>query len=749
LHVRRRSIPAPLRTLAATTLPAVAITASWLRLEEPRRSGEALAAVALALAPALPPRGWQRALAAVGAALGASWIALGAQPWELVPFRDERVLGPAATTARLGIEDFYGVVLPFVPARHPEMHGVVLLAVFGFVCMIGLLVAARQAVPAAAVTVVGAGWPATLVGGEGVAVGGLALAAALSIPLVLRTRSGPSLVTGAAATAVVVVVAVWASSASTFARSAVVDWQAWDFRGVPARALGVRFVWDGSYDGIRFPPTKTVVLEISGPTRPQYWRAAALDLFEGDRWVEDVSLVSLGSVSGRLPGDRLTPARAFDEDEWLEHRVRVEALVDARLVAAGTPVAVDAPSLGALYVHAGSVLRARQAIEDGSRYRTWSYVANPSPAALAQAGSRYPAATAAFLRVWGQALPAFGAPRRDAQVRALFAAASEHPRHFGLVPYRPLYEEARRVVGSVESQYEAVLALEAWFRRSGGFRYEEQPPRAIDSPPLVHFALESRAGYCQHFAGAMAVMLRLLGIPSRVAVGFTSGTYADGVWTVTDHNAHAWVEVWFPGEGWVTFDPTPGRGRFSGTYSYASESAAAVAALERGELRDASAPTRGRGGAGSDLLVPSGSDDRPSLVPVVILLAFAGAMLVGLAKLAWRRARYLTRDPRRLAAASRKELEEFLRDQGISVSRSATLDDLRRALADELGVDGSAFASAAGRGRFGPASGAPWSSRLARRELRAALARARSGLSVWSRVRGFVSLRSVRSGWQG
>ena len=78
-------------------------------------------------------------------------------------------------------------------------------------------------------------------------------------------------------------------------------------------------------------------------------------------------------------------------------------------------------------------------------------------------------------------------------------------------------------------------------------------------PPLVGFVVDTRTGYCQHFAGAMALMLRLLGIPARVAAGFVPGHYHDGTWTVTDHDAHTWVEVWFRGYGWLAFDPTGTR----------------------------------------------------------------------------------------------------------------------------------------------------------------------------------------------
>ena len=81
-------------------------------------------------------------------------------------------------------------------------------------------------------------------------------------------------------------------------------------------------------------------------------------------------------------------------------------------------------------------------------------------------------------------------------------------------------------------------------------------------------------------------MLRMIGIPSRVAVGFTAGTWKGGVWTVTDHQAHAWVEAWFAGHGWLAFDPTPGRGILSAVYTLASDSADAVAALGTGRFLD-------------------------------------------------------------------------------------------------------------------------------------------------------------------
>jgi len=736
------------RTLGAMALPTLALSISWLRLEDPRRLGEVLAVVGLALAPALLPRG-QRAIGTAAAAVAAAWIALGAQPWELLPFRDEKVLGPVADTIQLGIGDFYGVILPFDPARHLEMHALLLAAVFGFVCATALAVAARRAVAAAAITVAGTGWPATLVGAREVAIGALALAAALSIPLVLRSRSGPSLVAGAATAALVVSGAAWASSVTEVARDAALNWEAWDFRGVPARALGVKYVWDSNYDGIRFPPTETTVLTVEGPDRAQYWRASTLDLFVDDHWFEDLFwLAQVDANPDSLPLDRLTPAKARRRENWLEQRIEVKALVDDHLAAAGTPVAVDTRLLGTVFVLSGGVLRARDLLDEGRRYRVWSYAPSPTPAALAASNPRYPTLVHRYLEIGSRVFPAFGLPGRETVVRSML----RDPAYSNVAAYERLYDAARRVVGSTGSPYAAVLALESWYRQRGGFRYDERPPKVSVDPPLVEFVTRTRAGYCQHFAGAMALMLRFLGIPARVAVGFTSGEYEDGEWIVTDHDAHAWVEVWFAGQGWLPFDPTPGRGTFAGAYSFASNSEEAVAALGRGELGGRSSGTTGRDIADS-ADIPRGATfgDRkgPSLLGIVLALGALWVVVVGLGKAAVRRGRYLTRDPRRAAAATRWELESFLRDQGIRVPGSATLEDLRRALGEEIGLDGRAFAAAAGRGRFGPPDDSLRSAEAARRELRALLKRVRFELSVWDRFRGFVSLRSLRSGWEG
>ena len=135
-------------------------------------------------------------------------------------------------------------------------------------------------------------------------------------------------------------------------------------------------------------------------------------------------------------------------------------------------------------------------------------------------------------------MPVFGTPQR---LRRMNAVLDAHPE---IERYVPLEHAALAVAGRARTPYAAALALETWFRTTGGFTYTAHPA-VYAGAPLVGFVAQTRAGYCQYFAGAMALMLRYLGVPARVAVGFSSGTYdaKSGVWTVTDHDAHAWVEV--------------------------------------------------------------------------------------------------------------------------------------------------------------------------------------------------------------
>jgi hypothetical protein len=97
-----------------------------------------------------------------------------------------------------------------------------------------------------------------------------------------------------------------------------------------------------------------------------------------------------------------------------------------------------------------------------------------------------------------------------------------------------------------------------WFQDQFEYSLEVRPGHGNSA---IEAFLRDRIGYCEQFAGTYAAMLRTLGIPSRVAVGFTSGVpVGEGEFSVLGRNAHAWPEVWFDDIGWIAFEPTPGRG---------------------------------------------------------------------------------------------------------------------------------------------------------------------------------------------
>ena len=270
--------------------------------------------------------------------------------------------------------------------------------------------------------------------------------------------------------------------------------------------------------------------------------------------------------------DPLLP-KAATNAELVRQDVTVEALADPRLVGSAQAVRWEPPAdEDVLVTTNGTVVQDPQP-RRGERYSVFSYVpkqAGPQP--LAAAGTDYPNEIHDYLLPQPELdvtpLPAFGEPGRDAFMEGLFARADAPADQ-----HQVLYDTAREVTAGQDTPYEATVALLAWFRGDrGNFVYTEQPRIDLATPPLVSF-LENREGYCQHFAGAMALMLRYLGVPARVAVGFTTGTYLANrkEWIVTDHNAHAWVEVFFPGFGWLQFDPTPSRGQLDAAYDPFSE----------------------------------------------------------------------------------------------------------------------------------------------------------------------------------
>ena len=758
------------RTLVFSVGLGILIAWNWGRLEQPRPSvGALVLMIALGVAPALLPPMRLRLrpqLALLFAAEAAAVIAAAAFALDVHrPYHFGRLAGRAGS----GFVDFYDVLVPFDGAAHPWMHGVVLLAVCVFTLLCALAVAARRPLAAILALAAGAGWPATILpGSDDLGRGAFLLVAALALVAWLRPehrRAPPQILAGAA----LVMLALIVSSSGSVARGQFIGWQDWDLYTKPGERVSVEYVWRSNYDGVRFPKKRTRVFTVRAPERSVYWRATTLDAFRNDRWDEDLvgaSPVTFANPVVDLSGDALVPPAGRNRDNWTRTDVRIEALREFRVVGPSQPVAYDMRSVADVQYEQGGVALAPKPLPRGAHYTVWGYNPAPTPAQLAKSPPDYPPVISEdrrFLTVGdGPAVPPFGSPEHDAWINDYFRPDG------GGLGYRPLYLAARRVAGNAKNPYAATVALEAWFRSSGGFIYDEQPPPSAPGvPTLVQFVTQTKRGYCQHFAGAMALMLRYLGIPARVAAGFTSGNYDSQrrTWTVYDRNAHTWVEVWFKGYGWLPFDPTPGRGTLGAPYTTSSisfDAPGAVAVLaasalkgrsllrfelsnlgrdrrERSQERGASTPDRGSPGQ-------AGQGRGPGAGGLVALAVAILALLFVLAKLALRRARFFTQDPRRLAAACRRELVDFLLDQRVEVPRSAGPRELGRLLRRRVGIDASDFAEALGRARFGPEASAADAAREARRELRSVRRGLRRTFPIGRRARGLFSLRSVVAG---
>ena len=133
------------------------------------------------------------------------------------------------------------------------------------------------------------------------------------------------------------------------------------------------------------------------------------------------------------------------------------------------------------------------------------------------------------------------------------------------------YNSLQKLAGSVvkaagaKTLFQDAIALQDWLSGST-FKYTLTAPTVTNAASLTAFLETTRKGYCLQFSFAMAVLARLLGIPSRVAYGFTAGTPEyGGTWLVTTHDAHAWPELYFQGAGWLRFEPTPAGTAGQGT----------------------------------------------------------------------------------------------------------------------------------------------------------------------------------------
>jgi transglutaminase-like putative cysteine protease len=284
----------------------------------------------------------------------------------------------------------------------------------------------------------------------------------------------------------------------------------------------------------------------------------------------------------------------------------------------------------------------------------------------------------------------------------LIAAAA--PAEEDFLPLRQLPDDlpaevidlAREVTANATSAFERAAVLQAFFRSEGGFDYDLETEPGNSSSALVNF-LDNRRGYCEQFAASMAVMARVVGIPSRVAVGFTPGTRQDdGSWLVGIHDAHAWPELYFSGTGWVRFEPTPAARTGSvPTWTVppalGEDGSSTETDVPAGQGNQAEGPIPGL--EDPDLL--AGDTSGTGVSPwIAALLAVAGGSLVLamptiIAQIRrafrWRRA---GGDRIREAEAAWSDLRDTSRDAGFDWDPAATPRQTGRTLAAEAKLDG-------------------------------------------------------------
>ena len=456
-----------------------------------------------------------------------------------------------------------------------------------------------------------------------------------------------------------------------------------------------------------------------------------------------------------VPVEQLPQFADPDSKDLRQVSFRVKGLADPHLLSAGQPMAyaLDDASRAQLTTD-GTVTLAADPSKDET-YTTRVYAPDPAPKELADASTDYPTDVRRGIEIGGVVIPAWGSDGR-----AEAGAAADRPVvHRGQQPG----VEAVRAPRRAKTPYQAVIDVEAYFRDPQVFSYDQTPQFQPGRPVLADFMLRAHDGYCQMFSGSMALVLRMHGIPARVAVGFTTGSPTDAgsnTYEVTDRNAHSWVEVWFAGYGWLPFDPTPGRvlhqrastatpdaeqlatdlksSGLTGAASAARRQVRRHGAAERPRPQGAR-PSRvhgvGPGGNGVFLGAAAPQHGRSFirwlLVAVVIVLA---ALLIG--KWAAVQLRYLRRGPRAQASAAFADIATFAGDQGVTVGSDATYEDLARRLQHVWGVEAFPFAAGCERralraavrgGRRGTPAARPHAADEARDPAQPGAARSRLG----------------------
>lgn len=756
------------REVAAAALALAVLGVAWAGLTEGAGTWRPVALCALAAAPALatlaPRGGGPLALgAALAVAPAALALALRVPVTDLVSL-DAESWGRARAVLPEGLREGADAALPLEPAELPALAALLDLALVALAAAAAWQIVARGR-PVAGIVAVGVGlayrWTVEPPG-SGVAAGALALAALAGVLALASWERAPAGRVGgriagvAALGGAAALVAAGLGAGPAAADAAWWSWRDWEIGGRQAGA-GAALDLRQRYGSLEWPETPRVALTVRSDRSPPL-RAVALEEFDGVAFHlgdgGSTPVRSLPIDSGTILVDDPPPPGT----EVVRQDVTLVGASTQVLLASGRPVTVTGP-FGAEADLIGEAIRVEERLGPGDGYAVITALPSARPRDLLRIG-RYdpavapPGATALRAGYWE---PAVETP--------LWGTGGTAPPDAALGPYAEVRDLARRVAGDAASPYAAVNRIESHLRRA--YAYDERPPDppvgggpygwSPRRPPLVDFLTRTRRGFCQHFAGAMAVMLRSLGIPARVAVGYTGGRFEadEGAWVVLDRDAHSWVEVWFPGHGWLPFDPTPGRSAPNAASVSSPDYAPRRFEIDLSGLTSVSvdpAPPGPAPGREDDGVREEGDGEAVAGTrgdgggPPAWLWALAASMAAlpavpGAARALGRARRRRAGDERARVGAALRELESDLRALGLAPPAAGTATERASAVRAAAGIDPGALYRRAARARFAPGGPPAGEAAAAWRESDALRRAARRAASPGRRLRAALAPR--------
>jgi protein-glutamine gamma-glutamyltransferase len=477
------------------------------------------------------------------------------------------------------------------------------------------------------------------------------------------------------------------------------------------------FTWNHSYGPLDWPRDGRELLRVKAQ-RPAYWKAENLDTFDGVHWLR-------GQVDYTVPE---LPDNPPVVHRWTQNiRVSIRNLRSEQFITAGYAFNVSLPHVAATPTLDGLFVPPR-VLRRGDTYTAQVYSPRPTEVQRRRAGTQYGVDLGAYQTIL---LPVKGLPSishvrvtfpgygtRAADIAAgppLMSRKQLESRlsHSPLARTWALSQQLKHGARTPEDYVERVLE----YLGQSQFTYTEVPPEAAQT--LDGFLFDAHTGYCQQYSGAMALLLRMAGIPARVATGFSTGAtdIKTGEYVVRDFDAHSWVEAYYPGWGWITFDPTPAD-------SPARSQPTDAQNIPNGGLGGSASPVSGDVAAQRTSGTFATAGGTPWWQwPLIALAALAGAAL----------AAFGVRRHRRGAPPPLSELERALRRTRREPAPGTTLHALELRFAATPGAAG--YVRALRESRYRETAAHP--TRAQRRGLRSELGR---GGGVLGRLRAWWAL---------